>query len=451
MKTAKVIPIFKSGDQSIISNYRPVSVLNSFSKIFEKVYYKQLLNYLTDRNILYNFQFGFRPGHSTNLALTVLTDKISEALDNDDLIIGVFLDLSKAFDTVNHNILIKKLNYYGISDTPLRWVTSYLTNRKQYVSYANVDSSQSMCVCGVPQGSILGPLFFLLYINDMINVSNTLFLILFADDSNAFIKGKNINHIIHQLNDELHKLTEWLVANRLTLNLKKTHYVIFSSAKNNKHIYDDLIINNKVIDRVVSTKFLGVIIDAQLKFREHIAQIKGKIARGIGILCRAKKFFNIKTLTDLYYSFVHPYLSYCVEFWGNTNTTYINPLIKLQKRAVRIITGANQLCSTDGIFKMLKIIPLAKLHTLAVFLFLYKVVNTVVPSTISSMFVFNRDVHDHDTRQANNIHVDPVHCDIRIKCICYQATTLYNCSDGFNYNVSYQCFKYVIKHLLLDI
>ena len=121
---------------------------------------------------------------------------------------------------------------------------------------------------------------------------------------------------------------------------EKAHYVIFSSGKN-KHIYDDLIINNKVIDRVVSTKFLGVIIDAQLKFREHIAQIKGKIPRGIGILCRAKKFFNIKTLTD---SFVHPYLSYCVEFWGNTNTAYINLLIKLQKCAVRIITGANRLC-----------------------------------------------------------------------------------------------------------
>ena len=333
---------------------------------------------------------------------------------------------------------------------PLRWVTSYLTNRKQYVSYANVNSSQSMCVCGVPQGSILGPLFFLLYINDMINVSNTVFLILFADDSNAFIKGKNINQIIHQLNDELQKLTEWLVANRLTLNLKKTHYVIFSST-NNKHIYDDLIINNKVIDRVVSTKFLSVIIDAQLKFREHIAQIKGKIARGIGMLCWAKKFFNIKTLTDLYYSFVHPYLSYCVEFWGNTKTTYINLLIKLQKHAVRIITAANRLCSTAGIFKMLKIIPLAKLHTLAVFLFLYKVVNTVVPSAISSMFVFDLDVHAHDTRQANNIHVDPVHCDIHIKCIRYQARTLYNCSDGINYNVSYQCFKYLIKHLLLDI
>ena len=160
----------------------------------------------------------------------------------------------------------------------------------------------------------------------MINVSNTLFLILFADDSNAFIKGKNINHIIHQLNDELHKLTEWLVANRLTLNLKKTHYVIFSSAKNNKHIYDDLIINNKVIDRVVSTKYLGVIIDAQLKFREHIAQIKGKIARGIGILCRAKKFFNIKTLTDL---ITHSYILIYLTVWSFGETPILLKIIAM--------------------------------------------------------------------------------------------------------------------------
>ena len=126
-----------------------------------------------------------------------------------------------------------------------------------------------------------------------------------------------------QLNNELQKLSEWLVSNKLTINLKKTHYIIFSSSNLAKTTFDDLYINHQTIDRVISTKFLGVIIDAKLKFKEHIAHIKGKIARGVGILCRAKKFFNIKTLTDLYYSFVHPYISYCVEFWGNIYSSYL--------------------------------------------------------------------------------------------------------------------------------
>ena len=220
LKLARVAPIFKSGDPKLVSNYRPVSVLNSFSKIFERAFANQLLHFVAEQGALYDYQFGFRKAHSTNLALTIITDKISEALDAGDHMVGVFLDFSKAFDTINHNILLQKLERYGIVDAPHNWITSYLTNRSQYVNYNQTNSNYLSITCGVPQGSILGPLF-LFYINDMIHTSKKLFYILFADDSNAFFSGKRLEDIFTTINQELSTLTNWLLANRLTINIKK--------------------------------------------------------------------------------------------------------------------------------------------------------------------------------------------------------------------------------------
>ena len=182
-KVAKILPLFKSGDQSLLSNYRLISLLPSFSKIFERLVYNRLISYLNKNNILYDYQFGFRSNHDTAMAVTEMVDKIAEAIDSKKISLGIFIDLSKAFDTINHNILIQKLSFYGIRGLSLEWFKSYLSDRSQFVYYNNAKSTVEKITCGVPQGSILGPLLFLLYVNDISNISKILHFILFADDT----------------------------------------------------------------------------------------------------------------------------------------------------------------------------------------------------------------------------------------------------------------------------
>ena len=227
MKIARVVPLFKADDQSLFINYSPVSVLPSFSKFLERIIYDRLYDYLTNLHILCDNQFGFRKNHSTTLALINLHEKISSAIGRGELAVGVFLDLSKAFDTVNHSILFDKLEYHGIRGLALKWIKSYFSNRLQFVEY-NGYASRANIVCGVPQGSILGPLFFLLYINDTINASTILQLISFANDTNVFLSHKDKDCLTDILNAQLNKLSIWFRFNRLSLNVKKKNLIYCS-------------------------------------------------------------------------------------------------------------------------------------------------------------------------------------------------------------------------------
>jgi len=216
LKIAKICPIFKNGSKEVFSNYRPISVLPSFSKIFEKAAYIRIQSYINANDILTKRQYGFRPKHSTAMAVLDMCDKVKEAIDDHLHSIGIFVDLSKAFDTINHNILFAKLEHYGFRGLVLKWFVDYLTNRKQYVIFNHGTSSLLDIVCGVPQGSILGPLLFIIYVNDIINCSETLSFILFADDTNLFYSTKDVHDLMNTVNSELSKLYNWFCSNKLS-------------------------------------------------------------------------------------------------------------------------------------------------------------------------------------------------------------------------------------------
>ena len=276
LKIACVLPLYKAEDPMYFNHYRPVSLLTILSKVFERLMYDRLFKFLDRLSILYKHQFGFRQNHSTHMALLSLTNRLTNAVEDGEYVIGIFLDFSKAFDTVDHHIVLEKLYHYGIRGCAHNWFTSYLSNRKQFVTYNGTQSEQQTIKCGVPQGSILGPLLFLVYINDLPHICHDTFPVQFADDTNLFISGKNINHLEQIINTELDNIILWLKANKLSLNIKKTQFVLFSGFKKTKPSIN-LNIEGESISETVKSKFLGVTIDNKLSWKDHIAYISGKL------------------------------------------------------------------------------------------------------------------------------------------------------------------------------
>ena len=449
LKIAKVIPLFKNGDMTRFTNYRPISVLSVFSKLFERLFYNRLIDFLNQENILYDKQFGFRKAHSTQLALILLLDKITTALDEGNYVIGVFLDFSKAFDTVNHSILLEKLSHYGIRGHANNWVHSYLDNRKQFVSFNDVSSNMQDVNCGVPQGSILGPLLFLIYINDLSSVSDKLFTYMFADDTNVFSAGDNLRDLEVLINNELSLVCEWLKSNKLSLNVDKTHFMVFSPTKM-KSSYDvQLSIENKAIEKVTHTKFLGVILDEKLNWKPHVQYVKTKLSKSIGIMNKARQLLNKESLLSLYYAFIYPYIMYCVIIWGGSNKTTLDPIIKVQKRAVRFISGKPRQTPSEPLFNEHSILRFQQIYKLQVLLFVFKFKHSLLPLVFNNFYINNNDIHGYRTRQAYDFHPPRFRNDRRKNSVKYMGCIYWNKLDNSikSESMSLKMFKrHLLKH-----
>ena len=401
LKIAKVISIFKKGNPELPSNYRPISLLPIFSKIFEKVMYKRLHRFLEIHKVLYSLQFGFQENHSIGHALVSLTEAVRSTLDNKRLGCGIFIDLQKAFDTVNHRILLSKLEHYGIRGCALEWFRSYLSDRKQYVSVNGSNSNLLSITCGVPQGSVLGPLLFLIYINDLPNVSKKLTFYLSADDTNIYYESKDLFNLIKIVNKELRLVKKWLDANKLSLNIDKTNYIIFHSSSVNVLSGSDIKIGKKHIKRVKFVKFLGLLLDEHLSWKYHLSELSKKLARTCGMFFKIRNLLPLDVLFCLYNALFLPFLQYGLIVWGQTYASYIDPMFKLQKKAVRAISFQPRMSPSLPIFNDFKLLKLSEIFELRLLTFVFDSINKTSPSCFHDFFLLSSSVHQYSTRQAS--------------------------------------------------
>lgn len=387
---------------------------------------------------------------STCHTLITLVDKINNSLNFGDVMLGIFIDLKRAFDTVNHSILLKKLYAYGIRGNIHLWFKSYLENRKQYVFIHKTKSDVKPVLCGIPQGSVLGPLLFLLYINDLPNATKNMTPILFADDTSLFINHKSIKHAIEIANRELQNLYTWLTANKLTLNTLKSHFMIFHRARI-KESFPILLLNNTPLLQVKYTKFLGVVLDDKLTFTHHISYIKNKISKGMGMILKARKYINKKYLIWLYNTFIFPYMIYCCEIWGNARDVHLNPILKLQRKIIRIITFSKFTENIDTKFIELNILPFKKLVIQRIGLQMHRYSNNNLPSEIMNLFTRNEHVHSYNTRRKTDLRHPVGKHEYMYNTFTFMAVYIWNHiknDSTISISVPYVTFKTTLKSYL---
>ena len=395
--------LFKQGDKTDKDNYRPISILPTVSKVIERAVHSQLYGYLNSNNLLAVNQFGFRRARSTALALTQFTDEVLSNMDK-GLVNGVvFIDLKKAFDTVDHVILLGKLKSLGISSNNLEWFHSYLSSRYQKTVIGQASSTSRQVSVGVPQGSILGPLLFAIYINDLPKVLRNTTVTLFADDTALYCSSQSARDLQTMLNQDLDRLAQWLYEHKLTLNVSKSKFMLIGGPRKLNTLQElTLTIKEKELDRVNSYKYLGVIINENLSWTDHVDYIKIKVSQRLGVLQRIKHLLPRDTRELFVKAMVLPILDYADVTWGDkSNTTLMNKIQLLQNKAAKLILNMPKHSSATEALDLLGWDTLEKRRRSHRLFLVFKSLNGLIDWN----FNFNhfKDMHDYNTRFNNNI------------------------------------------------
>ena len=381
LKLSETIPVFKKGSKLEVSNYRPISLLSNINKILEKLMYIRVYNFLEQHKCIYEQQFGFREKHSTTHALINITETIREAIDNNKIVCGVFVDLKKAFDTVNHPILLKKLQYYGIRGNANDWFQSYLDNRQQFVSINGFKSDTKSLRHGVPQGSVLGPLLFLIYINDLNLAIENSKVYHFADDTNLLHINDSPKQTEKCLNRDLKSIHNWLLANKISLNDSKTEIIFFH--KPNAPVPDVKIkINGTRLRHTSAIKYLGIYLDENLNGVYHSNILLKKLYTANRMLAKARHYTPDNILT-LYHAIFSSHIRYGHQIWGLANNKTI---YNLQKKALRIVSFSNFRAHSSPIFREKRILKLEDQIELDNCLFVHDFLNNKLPKCFDNYF-----------------------------------------------------------------
>ena len=403
-KIGKALPLYKSGSHAHPGNYRLITLLPAINTVYEKLLFNRLSTFFEKYNIIKDNQYGFRPKHSTELAITKFYEDVLNTLNNNQSCAAILLDLSKAFDSVDRKILLYKLYAYGIRGPPYKLLESYLNNRKQYIHTNCIQSNQYPANYGVPQGSIISTLFFLIMINDIKN-STALNVLNFADDTLLYHEI-NTTYSEIWLNNEFRNVNNWMDKNHLQLNLSKTNYLIFSHNRNKPTNIKLSTNNNQQIKQVTNCKYLGMTMDSKLNWKLHIEKTENKVAKTIGIMYRIRNFLNKPSLKLIFYSLLFSHINYGILNYGRANKTALKHLSVLMNRALRCMNFLGRRDKqTKSIYYDEKILQLHDLFKLELGKFCFKFSKDLLPNSLNQILTNVAEVHPYDTRNSRkNFH-----------------------------------------------
>lgn len=427
LKVARIIPLYKDGDVLKSTNYRPISILSAVSKVYEKIVNNRLVDFLEKNNVIAQEQYGFRRASNTQAACLALTDYISEKVDKKLIVASLFLDLRKAFDSVDHSVLLAKLQL-GLKFEPMQilWFQSYLKSRPQVVAVNQAESDYLYATKGVPQGSILGPVLFNIYINDICNLELKGKVQLYADDAVLKYSSTNLKDLYEYMQTDLNVLKLWLTRNRLQLNVSKTKFMIFTNRMISDTVISEHMIsyNGVVVERVKSFKYLGLMLDSKLKWDLHIEMIKSKIRPYIFSIRRMKQILPRNSLIIVYNAFILTHLTYLNPVWGGCAEFRRNELEVLQKRTLKHIYHLPARYPTIDLVREIPQLKLARIIQCELLILIFKILRGLIK--FDRPLPQTSDIHSYDTRRRSHFQIEFFKTNLRNSNIIYKGLQEYN-------------------------